>query len=219
MAEQNSRGKIRGLTDDHALVAGRTRPDAASAALYACLYAKCCSTTGRVTRVSRCARYKRYKNLPRRHASETADGQACGCAVAPSDLQGDGQAFGSGFFVQGSALTFGGTGTYTVADNIADQNGSGGAAASDGLGGTGGATSLTKNGSGTLILAGTNTFTGAVTVNGGTLQAASAGALGVDDDERIHRRQRRHARLQQLQPDNRLARGHRRRDAASTAER
>ena len=41
---------------------------------------------------------------------------------------GQGHAFGSGFFVQGSVLTFGGTGTYTVANDIADQNGSGGAA-------------------------------------------------------------------------------------------
>jgi hypothetical protein len=81
-----------------------------------------------------------------------------------------GSAFGSGLFVQGSHLTFGGSGTYTVVDVIADQNGSGGAAASDGLGGTGGATTLTKNGTGKLILDGADIYTGKTTVNGGTLQ-------------------------------------------------
>jgi hypothetical protein len=38
-----------------------------------------------------------------------------------------------------------------------DQNGSGGSAAADGLGCTGGATALVKNGAGTLLLNGTNT--------------------------------------------------------------
>ena len=37
---------------------------------------------------------------------------------------------------------------------------------------------LTKNGTSSLILSGTNTFTGGVTINAGTLNAASSGALG-----------------------------------------
>jgi uncharacterized protein with beta-barrel porin domain len=79
-----------------------------------------------------------------------------------------GSAFGSGIFVQGSALTFG-AGNYTIADVIADQNGSGGATAGDGFGGTGGQGSLVKNTNGLLTLIATNTYTGATTVNGGVL--------------------------------------------------
>jgi autotransporter-associated beta strand protein len=92
-----------------------------------------------------------------------------------------GATFGSGFFVQGSILTFGGTGIYSIANDIADQNGSGGSAAADGLGGTGGATALVKNGTGTLLLNGTNTYMGGTTVNAGTLGGAGTiGALTVN---------------------------------------
>lgn len=42
----------------------------------------------------------------------------------------------------------------------------------------GGAGALTKDGAGTLILSGANTFSGGVTVNAGTLQAGNASALG-----------------------------------------
>ena len=38
----------------------------------------------------------------------------------------------------------------------------------------GGTVALTKSGTGTLTLSGTNTYTGATTVNAGTLQAGSA---------------------------------------------
>jgi autotransporter-associated beta strand protein len=45
-------------------------------------------------------------------------------------------------------------------------------------GGVGGSGGVTKNGTGTLVLEGTNSYTGNSEVNAGTLQANSAGALG-----------------------------------------
>jgi autotransporter-associated beta strand protein len=91
---------------------------------------------------------------------------------------GAGSASGTGFFVQGSTLTFGGSGGYAVSDVIADQNGSGGSAASDGLGGTGGSSAITKNGTGTLTLSGPNTYSGGTNLNAGTIGIGSNTALG-----------------------------------------
>jgi uncharacterized protein with beta-barrel porin domain len=91
---------------------------------------------------------------------------------------GNGSAFGSGFFLEGSNLTFG-AGNYTVADVIADLNGSAGNTTTpNGLGGTGGSSSVTKSGAGsTLTLSAVNTYTGATTINSGVLRIASGGAI------------------------------------------
>ena len=45
-----------------------------------------------------------------------------------------------------------------------------------------GALALTKTGTGTLTLSGTNTYSGATTVSAGTLQAGSSGALSAKSD-------------------------------------
>ncbi|MEI6715403.1 MAG: autotransporter-associated beta strand repeat-containing protein, partial [Verrucomicrobiota bacterium] len=78
--------------------------------------------------------------------------------------------------VNSAALTFGGNvslgGSYTL--NVASGVTFGGVF-SDGGNGYG----LTKSGSGVLVLGGANTFTGPVSVSGGTLRAGSTSAFGV----------------------------------------
>ena len=63
----------------------------------------------------------------------------------------------------GRTLTFGGTGCIVVSGAIADYDGSGGNAGS-----------LTYNGSGTLTLGGSNTYTGPTTISAGTLQVTGS---------------------------------------------
>lgn len=90
-------------------------------------------------------------------------------------------------FFQADAVRFGNTGAGTVAitgvlnpksitvDSTSDYNFT--AAANNYIAG---AASLTKSGTGTLTLAGVNTFNGGVTVTGGTLKAANNQALGAN---------------------------------------
>lgn len=82
-----------------------------------------------------------------------------------------GSAFGSGLFLQGNGtlnFTPGGGQTQSVSDAIADQGGSG----------SSGSWALSKNGAGTLVLSGANSFTGGVTVHDGTLSVGADSNLG-----------------------------------------
>lgn len=84
---------------------------------------------------------------------------------------GSGAAAGSGLFVMSNvATTFDIEGTYTIGDVIADDSpysltGSGGNSS-----GTGAGISLVKQGAGTLVLSGINTYAGDTTITSGTLQ-------------------------------------------------
>ncbi len=62
--------------------------------------------------------------------------------------------------------------TQTLSNAIADQTGSGG------TGGNAGSWALSKTGAGTLVLGGTNTYTGGTNVTGGTLSISADANLG-----------------------------------------
>jgi fibronectin-binding autotransporter adhesin len=86
-----------------------------------------------------------------------------------------GSALGSGMFLQGSGtVTFnpGNSQTQTISNDIADQTGNGG------TGGNAGSWALSKTGAGTLVLGGTNTYSGGTDVTGGTLSISSDANLG-----------------------------------------
>ncbi|MBB3773866.1 outer membrane autotransporter protein [Angulomicrobium tetraedrale] len=82
---------------------------------------------------------------------------------------------GTGMFLAGNgslAIAPGSGQTVNISDAIADQTGLGG------TGGNAGSWSLVKNGDGTLVLTGTNSYSGGTTVNSGVLQGNSLGIQG-----------------------------------------
>ncbi|MCK1474976.1 cadherin-like domain-containing protein [Bradyrhizobium sp. 197] len=96
---------------------------------------------------------------------------AAGTVTGGASLWQAGQAFGNGIYLQGNnTLTFSPTGTQTIAGVIGDD---GGSAFANGYhapaGYTQGGVGVTVNGTGTLVLAGNNTYAGATTVAEGRL--------------------------------------------------
>ncbi len=99
-------------------------------------------------------------------------GSLTGGTVTPglgAGAAGDGSAYGSGIFIQGNqSISFAPPTdqTLTINDVIADQSGSGGAG------------SVIVDGAGTVVLDATNTFTGGITLEQGTLDLATPSAAG-----------------------------------------
>ncbi len=89
-----------------------------------------------------------------------------------------GQALGPGIYVQGSGatLTFDSNGTTeTIAASITDDTGSGGTGPSSY---TKGAAGIAIAGTGTVVLSGTNAYTGGTTLQAGVLQVGSTANIG-----------------------------------------
>jgi autotransporter-associated beta strand protein len=88
-----------------------------------------------------------------------------------TNLGGLGGAVNNNGLKAGSAIAFDTTnasgGTFTVANNIANSTGTGG-----------GAIGVTKLGTNALVLTGNNSYTGATTVSGGSLQLGNGGTTG-----------------------------------------
>ncbi len=95
---------------------------------------------------------------------------------------GDGQAFGSGLFLQGSGtLSFAPDAgkTQTISDAIQDESGAVAGGYTPPTGFTPGSWGLTKSGDGTLLLSGSNAYTGTTTVDAGTLVVEGSITSGV----------------------------------------
>jgi autotransporter-associated beta strand protein len=102
-------------------------------------------------------------------------GLLSGGAVAGGSGAADGAAYATGIFLQGNetiTLSAAAGTTLTIDDQIADQTGAAGKAATPGTG------ALAIAGSGTVLLAAANSFHGGIAIQSGTLDLAAAGAAG-----------------------------------------
>jgi len=89
-----------------------------------------------------------------------------------------GAAAGSGLFLMsGATTTFDIAGSYTIGDALADDSTSTLPVGQSYTAGNGVGASITKQGTGTLILSGSNTYAGATIVNAGILRVAAPGNI------------------------------------------
>jgi autotransporter-associated beta strand protein len=114
----------------------------------------------------------------------TINGNTVTAGVAGGGGTTAGSAFGSGLFMQGSGtITFqpGAGQVQTIANTIADEAGVVAGAYSPPAGfGTPGSWSLTKDGGGTLILSGANTYSGGTNFNAGIVSVSADNNLGAN---------------------------------------
>jgi autotransporter-associated beta strand protein len=114
----------------------------------------------------------------------TINGNTVTAGVAGGGGATAGSAFGSGLFMQGSGtITFqpGAGQVQTIANTIADEAGvvAGGYSPPAGFG-TPGSWSLTKDGGGTLILSGVNSYSGGTNFNAGIVSVSADNNLGAN---------------------------------------
>jgi fibronectin-binding autotransporter adhesin len=101
-----------------------------------------------------------------------------GSTTAGSTSTLDASGTGAVVFTNAGALTYGTTGQTRTLALIGSNTGSNTLSSSITDNGIGGAVSVTKNGVGSWVLTGANTYSGGTTVSGGTLYANNGGGVG-----------------------------------------